>query len=415
MSNCGIETRIVQAKDVGKDNEYIGLPDDQFVQLVAENGVFLYKKTSLYTATVELHKLTDPSVGKLSKHLSWNVPSLPLSLLCQIENFFEQVYEKHKAEAVVLLYVSMEKDTWAAKVPEQTVAGASAEYDLKKMPQSYEEDGAKFQLFGSIHSHGSMGAFHSGTDDKDEMNFDGLHITIGNIPDAEHSYSVRFMIHGTVFGTLKLRDVVDFPHLPKTKCAEDWLAQVNERKVGGYSPSPCVHTMGDYKSWQQEFYRGGKDTPVGHTKIGSSTIPSLLDDRRKPPSGDKRKGKLRWQPRASFNHCYTCLSYSEGQKCSERGKTLPFASCSRYDTNPDVPERHTEEAQGWAMLMDPDKNAQISAELNKPPGVVETAPASLFALPAPVVEIPATPAQLDAQFGPSSRNNGGDDGFDFGY
>lgn len=372
MAASGIETRIVKMNDVNKDGGYTGLPDDQFVQLIAENGVFLYKDTPFYTATVELKKLTDPSIGKLSNLLRWKVPPLSLDLLCRVEDFFTQVYEKHKAEAVVLLYVSLEKKAWAAKVPEQTVSGASAEYDMKKMPQCYNEDGAKYSLFGSIHSHGSMGAFHSGTDDKDEMGFDGLHITIGDIPKPEHSYAVRFMVHGTSFGPLKLRQVVDFPEMPEAKCEEAWLAQVSERKYGVVSQAGIVtygpnSHQGDWqREWQKDF-REGKPQPVGDLTTGTKPATSLLDDRRTPPAGDKskKKGKLRWQPRASFDHCYTCLSYSEGQKCTERGKTLPFASCSRYDANPDVPERHTEEAQGWAMLMEPEKNAQIGNEIRK--------------------------------------------------
>lgn len=366
MSASGIETRVVKLNDVDKDGGYTGLPDDNFVQLIAENGVFLFKNTPFYTATVPLNKVTDPSIGKLSPICRWKTPSLPLVLLCEIESFFGQVYEKHKSEAIVLLYVCLDKKVWAAKVPEQSVSGAHADYDLKKMPQAYTEGNNRYYLFGSIHSHGSMSAFHSGTDDSDELHFDGLHITIGDIPKVERSYAVRYMIHGTSFGPLKLRDVVDFPDYPSVVAPEEWMKQVSEKKYGyisHVSGGPHVFGPHDHEAEWYRSWREGKDQPGGNSSGTTGTKSDLSDDRRAPPSGKaNKKGKLRWKARASFDHCYTCLNYKDGAKCSERGKTLPFATCSRFDPNPDVSERILEEAHCWATLMEDKKTEQITVQ-----------------------------------------------------
>lgn len=364
-----IQVRLVKMNEVRKTGGYTGYPGDSFVQLVAANGTFLFKDTPFYKATVKLAKVAD--LGELKEEVELKVPKIGLDTFIRIEDFFQRIYDKHKSEAVVLLYVCLENKTWSAKVPEQEVSGASCDYDMKKMPLSYESDGNKFFLFGSIHSHGSMSAFHSATDDKDEVHFDGLHITIGGFDKVEHSYSVRYMVHGSAFGPVALRDVVDFPELPKTKCEEEWLEKVEEKK--SYVKGTQVWNGRDnisMEDWYSQFQTSGKDGRETSAAMGYRG--KGYDDRRKPPKS-KPQGKLKWKSRASYDHCYTCLGYQEGGKCSVRGRTTPFATCNRYDVNPDIPDRIADEAQTWLHLMEgvPDPINPKTGETLKPSAGVE--------------------------------------------
>jgi hypothetical protein len=74
-------------------------------------------------------------------------------------------------------------------VPMQSASAAHASYEGA-------EKRAGWQCAGTIHSHASMSAFHSGTDDKDEESFDGVHITIGRIPDLNPEFSCSLVIQG---------------------------------------------------------------------------------------------------------------------------------------------------------------------------------------------------------------------------
>jgi hypothetical protein len=53
-----------------------------------------------------------------------------------------------------------------------------------------------------------MSAFHSGTDDKDEVDFDGLHITVGNMDNDLISISCSIVANGTRF-TCQPSDYID--------------------------------------------------------------------------------------------------------------------------------------------------------------------------------------------------------------
>jgi hypothetical protein len=81
---------------------------------------------------------------------------------------------------------------------------AEVVYDLAK-PAPPEMNG--FVVFGSIHSHNTMGAFHSGTDNSDEFKFDGLHITIGKLDATSPEYACRWILGGKVF-TASIADVL---------------------------------------------------------------------------------------------------------------------------------------------------------------------------------------------------------------
>ncbi len=55
--------------------------------------------------------------------------------------------------------------------------------------------GPFYDPFGSTHSHGSMAAFQSGHDTKDETCKEGLHITIGNLDKDKYSLHARVCVH----------------------------------------------------------------------------------------------------------------------------------------------------------------------------------------------------------------------------
>ena len=193
-------------------------PENGICYIVAKNGVYKQIKNDFYAARVKVD-----GVGhymELTDSVKLEVPKLPMRLLQKVESFFVKIYELHKSEAVVLLLANPKTQEWRADAPKQKVSTSGLhvkyEQDTVKIPQG-------FSIFGTIHSHASIGAFHSGTDDKDEYCTDGLHITVGNVDKPERSYAARWMICG-VPCPAKIEDVIDAPALPPVN--EEWVKRV---------------------------------------------------------------------------------------------------------------------------------------------------------------------------------------------
>lgn len=86
---------------------------------------------------------------------------------------------------------------WKIVVPKQVVSGVRVKADLTKCIDI--ETGEQYKQFppqgwlhaGSSHSHNTMDAFFSSTDDKSELTVPGLHIVVGNIDHKKREYSYR--------------------------------------------------------------------------------------------------------------------------------------------------------------------------------------------------------------------------------
>ena len=193
------------------------LPKEPLCYVAGANGLFKVVRNAFYTACVKLDGIT--ALAALKEEAGLNVPLLPLEQFRRVEAFFAAVFETHRSEAVVLLYCNPRTEDWQVVVPAQAVRGLHVEYDLKTLPAP----AAGYELFGTIHSHADVKAFHSGTDDADEACFDGLHITIGNLDQPVRSYACRWILGGRVFKA-DLEDVVAAGALPSPD--PQWLAQV---------------------------------------------------------------------------------------------------------------------------------------------------------------------------------------------
>jgi PRTRC genetic system protein A len=173
-------------------------PDDPIYYLVTRDGLFQVKRNPLFHARTKVRGLSWLSPEQEAAHLQ--LPPIPSSLLAEIVSFFREVFEVHRAEAVVLLYFNREEGRYKLKIPKQQVAGGHCRYEIGPTP-------AGWLRVGTIHSHASADAFHSELDDEDERHDDGLHMTIGNL-DGEASVVCSLVVDGRRF-TLKPSEVFE--------------------------------------------------------------------------------------------------------------------------------------------------------------------------------------------------------------
>ena len=163
------------------------MPDDDIYYIVAKEGIFIKKKLGIMDSVSPVKNIS--ILESVQATAKMNIEKIPSILTAKIANFFRAVQEEHKSEAIVLLFYNEKTKKYKAVPPSQKVSAASIEYN-----RSVVIDG--WTMIGDIHSHSSMSAFHSGTDQGDEESFDGLHITFGNINSKLISISASIVSNG---------------------------------------------------------------------------------------------------------------------------------------------------------------------------------------------------------------------------
>ena len=197
------------------------------------------KKNTYFFGPIKLSEIDGLSAKDLEigdTHIFWSAPKLPESILQESAKFFADVFKHNHSECIVLLFFNANTSEWRLLYPLQINAGyGGVKYayenndDLEsqhleifnKVNSEYKallKEG--FICYGTIHSHCDFSAFHSGVDDTDEINFNGLHITIGNV-DKDFSFSQRIAGEGGFIDVKNIDDVVqlsehwkDFHHIP---------------------------------------------------------------------------------------------------------------------------------------------------------------------------------------------------------
>ena len=155
---------------------------EDFAYILDAKGWKLFKRNGVSISLIAIDEVK--GLPKFKEEIRLKSGKIPWELLKKVTAFFMAVYKKKKSEAVGYLYYHPTSHEWDFIPPTQTVAAASADYDKAPIKEGW-------LIAGTIHSHGSMSAFHSGTDHKDEEHFDGVHITIGKVDSVpEYAYSV---------------------------------------------------------------------------------------------------------------------------------------------------------------------------------------------------------------------------------
>lgn len=237
------------------------LPDDDICYVIGRDGFYKRIRNPLYSALVKVTAIAHLPVLKESATV--NVAKVPEKLFRRVESFFVEVYKEHKSEAAVILFYNPTTSTWGAQAPLQEVSGGKVDYKLEGMrpPLGFTSD----MVFGSIHSHASMSAFFSGTDDKDDKSADGLHIVVGKLDSKSREYAARWMLAGLPFKA-EFENVVEGVDLPKADPI--WLAQVSK-------PTPVITKWSSHSDYLMDDYRGshrgsGKDADFGPSGVVTS-------------------------------------------------------------------------------------------------------------------------------------------------
>jgi hypothetical protein len=205
-------------------------PDDELYYLVAGNGVFLVKRSEVFTAITRVQDVAGLEVQ--TPALTLTIPKLPRSLMEKIYGFFDIVYRRWDGEAVVFLFYSPENGRFHVDAPPQTLVRrrtssgwrTESHVEYKSLPRP-----EGFLWLGDVHSHCDLGAFFSATDDHDDGQ-DGLRIVMGRLDRHQPDVCASFVTGGTRF-ELAAEDVIENFRGPVTP-PPVWLERVSFRCKG---------------------------------------------------------------------------------------------------------------------------------------------------------------------------------------
>lgn len=126
-----------------------------------------------------------PFGDEIKTGIRFELPKIKLSMLAQIVSFFRDICNDTRDEVFCRIYMNKETKEYEILVPKQTVSSASVNY---KIEDPYYED--ECIAIMDIHSHDTMGAFFSGTDDKDERTPGRLYMVLGKL----NTHSIEFKL-----------------------------------------------------------------------------------------------------------------------------------------------------------------------------------------------------------------------------
>jgi len=214
----------------------------------------------------------DVPLDTIQQQAYFALPPIPYELVDRMDTFFRSVYEKHGTESILLLTYDPnyeDSDGWGVLTPKQDNTSAFCDYDPTTVA---DEKPDEVFIVGSVHSHPAMAAFASGTDHKDQAEFDGLHITYGwqkSVENGATQYHIELQMGGKIF-MLETHQV--FSDRPKvehdSEIIEEWMSKVTKKSHMGHSttstsyPTGTVTTRTAGNNRPTEYFRV-KNLPLG--------------------------------------------------------------------------------------------------------------------------------------------------------
>lgn len=141
--------------------------------------------------------------------LEYQGPKFTPELWHQVLSFFRWTHKEMQSESQVRLYVNHRLGRWGAwAFPQEARTGMNArELPVQETPEQargrfaswHSEPSDDWLYFGTVHHHCSASAFQSSTDERDEWNQDGLHLTVGRMDAEHHELHARLYLDGNCF------------------------------------------------------------------------------------------------------------------------------------------------------------------------------------------------------------------------
>ena len=138
------------------------------------------------SAVVEVDSVDLGGASPVNTMARFGLPKIPFEIINEIDEFFRHIYATQHSEAIVVFVYDRDKlnsddpsSGWSYVVPTQVNSAGSCHYEPESLVDEMVDMGTNWVQVGSAHSHPAMSAFASHTDEGDQSEFDGVHITYG--------------------------------------------------------------------------------------------------------------------------------------------------------------------------------------------------------------------------------------------
>lgn len=205
-----------------------------FVFIVGNDGA-LYKETALTHGRfvrTRIKHLPDSKPSTLKENINF-LPAgkIPIVMLHQVVAFFREVMATLKAGPEAMIHILWNPKTgYRLSVPSQRVSKAAVSYDYDNLNAA---DGDIIVV--DIHSHNTMGAFFSGTDDRDDRTSICYSGVIGQLDKPTPAMKFRFNNNQEKF-ECQLEDIFS-TGVENVSVPKEWLDKVDTKAPvysGGY-------------------------------------------------------------------------------------------------------------------------------------------------------------------------------------
>jgi PRTRC genetic system protein A len=164
--------------------------------VITRNGTWLVQKnkSGYYAAKKNDYGIPTLPITKPLPEAFFDLTygKIPYSILQQIVAFFRGIMEKHNdAEAFIQIYWDLQDHKYVCHVPKQQVSKGSVQYDAEENLSITDKN--RYIFVYECHSHNSMGAFWSGTDNADEKEL-RVYGVFGNLDNEEYKCLHRFFV-----------------------------------------------------------------------------------------------------------------------------------------------------------------------------------------------------------------------------
>lgn len=153
-----------------------------------------------------LHCRIDYEVKTAKGRLEYGGPKFTQNMWHQVLSFFRWTHQEMQSESQVRLYVNHQIGRWGAwAFPQAARTGMNArelpvvethEQARERFASWHSEPSDDWLYFGTVHHHCSASAFQSATDERNEWNQDGLHLTVGRMDADQHEIHARLYLDG---------------------------------------------------------------------------------------------------------------------------------------------------------------------------------------------------------------------------
>ena len=212
--------------------------------------------------------------------LAWQGPKVPAELWRQIVSFMRYTHSEITGEAQLRLFINDDTGEWKAVVMPQWVKTGLSSQEIENHAKRDEalsvvNSAEGWREAGTVHHHCGCGAFQSMTDWKDEIDKNGVHVTLGYMSRDKLDIDSRVSFRHIMYGCDPL-EWIDVEHVDDlTKAYDDrfpdvWKTYLYEK------PKPVVRKVVGNSRWWEDYKNQHNGKTVNNT--GNSTPYSKLFD-----------------------------------------------------------------------------------------------------------------------------------------